>query len=272
MVLKGEVNLDDPVEIYLPSTVKLPSRNGKKITLKQLANHTSGLPRNPTNINSDAYNPYRGYTKEKMYDFLNTYSLPRDPGADFEYSFTGYGLLGHIIGSKSSSNYETAINTRVIKPLSMDNTSITFTQNQLNKLAPGHNGNITVESWSKYMQDIAQGTGGLNSNLDDMLIFLEANMGKPGPLHSAMELSHQLTKTVNDKVHYMDGIGLGWNLFTMDGQNIIWKNGLNGGYSSFIGFNKANQTGVVILFNSSLNPDFFQTQMGFEILKKIKDL
>src|SRR5258708_11808615 len=48
MVQRGEVKLDDPVSKFLPATVKVPERNGRKITLLDLATHTSGLPRMPT--------------------------------------------------------------------------------------------------------------------------------------------------------------------------------------------------------------------------------
>ncbi|MCA1557898.1 MAG: serine hydrolase, partial [Acidobacteria bacterium] len=48
MVLRGEVSLSDPVSKYLPKTVKVPARNGKEITLLDLATHTSGLPRLPS--------------------------------------------------------------------------------------------------------------------------------------------------------------------------------------------------------------------------------
>jgi serine-type D-Ala-D-Ala carboxypeptidase/endopeptidase len=44
MAYRGEVSLDDPVSKYLPPTVKIPERNGRIITLVDLATHTSGLP------------------------------------------------------------------------------------------------------------------------------------------------------------------------------------------------------------------------------------
>ncbi|MGC2570276.1 MAG: serine hydrolase domain-containing protein, partial [Candidatus Nitrosopolaris sp.] len=44
MVKRGIVNLDDPIEKYLPFNVTVPSYNGHKITLEDLATHTSGLP------------------------------------------------------------------------------------------------------------------------------------------------------------------------------------------------------------------------------------
>ena len=268
MHLRGELNLDDPIEKYLPQQVKVPSFNGKKVTLRHLANHTSGLPRLPSDMDDDAYNPYDGYTEQKMYEFINGYTLDREPGSKFEYSNVGYGLLGQILSLHNKSNYEEMVTRNVLKPLGMNHTTVSFTEAQMSNLVSGHHGNKQVESWSKYMANIFQGTGSLISNLDDMLIFLEANMAlKDNPLKEAISLTHQRTFTYDGD--HQDGIGLGWALVAFDQKNYIWKNGGNGGYTSFIGFDESSKTGVVILLNSSLNPDPFQTQMGFEILRAI---
>ena len=47
MANRGLVNLNDPIEKYLPASVKVPTYNGQHITLESLATHTSGLPDNP---------------------------------------------------------------------------------------------------------------------------------------------------------------------------------------------------------------------------------
>ena len=105
-VKRGEVALDDPVAKYLPSSVKVPERGGRKITLLDLATHTSGLPRLPLNMNpKDASNPYADYTVQQMYEFLASYTLPRDPGSMYEYSNLGGGLLGHVLALRAWMDY-----------------------------------------------------------------------------------------------------------------------------------------------------------------------
>ena len=75
MVQRGEVALTDPVAKYLPPDVKVPERGGKKITLVDLATHTSGLPRMPSNFTpKDPANPYADYSVEQMYEFLSAVS------------------------------------------------------------------------------------------------------------------------------------------------------------------------------------------------------
>ena len=95
MIERGEMKLDDPVAKYLPASVKLPTRNGKEITLRHLATHTSGLPRMPDNFDPKAADdPFADYTPEQLYAFLSGYKLTRNPGAKWEYSNLGVGLAG----------------------------------------------------------------------------------------------------------------------------------------------------------------------------------
>src|SRR4029078_3531340 len=93
MVNRKEVALDDPAGKYLPENVRMPERSGKSITLLDLSTHSSGLPTLPSNIGSkNLRNPYADYSVDDLYHFLSGYTLPRDPGSDFEYSNLGGGL------------------------------------------------------------------------------------------------------------------------------------------------------------------------------------
>ena len=100
MVQRGEVSLNDPVAKYLPATVKMPTRNGRVITLEDLATHTSGLPVIPTNLKpKDTTNPYADYSVEQMYEFLSSYELTRDIGSKYEYSNLGARTVGACAGA-----------------------------------------------------------------------------------------------------------------------------------------------------------------------------
>ena len=102
MVKRGEVKLDDPISRYLPASVRVPQRNGKQITLVDLATQSSGLPRLPTNLApADMNNPYADYSVKQLYDFLSSYTLTRDIGAQYEYSNLGMGLLGHVLSLRA---------------------------------------------------------------------------------------------------------------------------------------------------------------------------
>ena len=141
MVERGEVKLDDPVAKYLPESVKVPSRNGKQITLLDLATHTAGLPRDPSNLTPGhglPENAFADYTVEKLYAFLSSFALDREPGSKFEYSNVGMALLGHILALKTGTNYEALVVERICRPLKMNSTGITLTPELRGRLARGH--------------------------------------------------------------------------------------------------------------------------------------
>src|SRR5688572_23142555 len=121
---RGELALTDPVAKYLPATVKVPER-GRAITLQDLATHTSGLPRLPTNFQpKDGTNPYADYSVEQMYAFLSGHELAREVGALYDYSNFGAGLLGHALSRRAGLDYEALVRARITNPLGMKSTSI----------------------------------------------------------------------------------------------------------------------------------------------------
>jgi len=82
MVQQGRVGLNDPVQEFLPDSVRVPMRDDTEMTLYHLATHTSGLPRMPDNFApADPTNPYADYSVEQMYEFLSGAELSGKPGA-----------------------------------------------------------------------------------------------------------------------------------------------------------------------------------------------
>jgi D-alanyl-D-alanine-carboxypeptidase/D-alanyl-D-alanine-endopeptidase len=260
MVTRGEMKLDDPISLYLPKSVKVPTRNGKEITLVDLATHTSGLPRMPTNFKpKDPKNPFADYTEQQLYEFLSNYALPRDIGSLYEYSNVGMGLLGHILALKAKTDYESLVLYRICKPLKMNDTRITLSAEQKSRLATGHNINFQpVPNW-----DIASlaGAGALRSTVNDMLKFLAANMGLvKTDLLPVLQKSHQIPKPAESK---QTDVALGWHINKRYGTEIIWHNGGTGGYRTFIGFAPAKRAAVVVLSNANSGQD----DIGLHILE-----
>jgi CubicO group peptidase (beta-lactamase class C family) len=136
MIEKAEVRPDDPVSKFLPATVKVPSRNGRQITLLDLSMQVSGLPRLPDNMKpADPANPYADYDAAKLYDFLSRYTLTRDPGEKYEYSNLAVGLLGHALALKAGMPYEELLRRRIFDPLGMTSTSIALSETQKKRFA-----------------------------------------------------------------------------------------------------------------------------------------
>jgi len=257
MSLKRQLNLNDPISKFLPARVKTPVKNEKEISLISLSTHRSGMPRFPFNVDpKDLNQPYRDYTTEKLYQYVSTFEPQYDIDSKWRYSNIAYGLLGNILMIISKKDFETLIVEEICKPLHMNNTVVRLTAAQKSNLAVGHAETGTPVG----LTDLgAIGPGGaLRSNVNDLLTFTAANLGlTTSTLQSAMELSHvmQAKKDGNDTFTTM-----GWTL-TGDG-NLLFKDGGMPGYCTFLGIDKKNKTGVVVLSNSN-NP---VTDIGRHIL------
>jgi CubicO group peptidase (beta-lactamase class C family) len=257
MVVKGELNLDTPLQQLLPKGVDAPSKNGESIKLYQMSNHTSSLPRMPDNFTIDnPGNPYVDYTEEQLYASLNDYKLTREIGSKYEYSNYAQGLLGHVLANKKQLSYEELMIKTIAKPLKLENTRIAFTPKMKENLAMGHDSGVEVENWD--IPTLA-GAGAIRSTIVDMLNYLAANMGlKKSELYSAMQLSHTNSRTKGSSTM----VGLGWHISLRDELGIVHHSGGTGGYRAFAGFIKGGDKGVVVLTNSTVTVD----DIGFHML------
>jgi CubicO group peptidase (beta-lactamase class C family) len=247
-VLRHEVKLDDPVVKYLPSGVHVPERGGKQITLIDLATHTSGLPRLPSNLAmSNPDNPYADYTAAQLYQFLGGYELTRDIGSRYEYSNLGAGLLGDALSRRAGLSYEALVRRDVLGPLRMESTTVTLSPALSARMAVGHNGGLDpVPNWD--LPALA-GAGALRSDANDMLSFLAAELGySRTPLADAMKAQwspRRPTTIPNTEV------SLAWHVRKTATGEVIWHNGGTGGFRTFMGFDPAGRFGVVVLTNAA---------------------
>jgi serine-type D-Ala-D-Ala carboxypeptidase/endopeptidase len=242
MVNRNEVALDDPAAKYLPESVRMPERSGKSITLLDLSTHSSGLPRLPSNLKpKDPANPYADYTVDDLYQFLSSYTLPRDPGSEVEYSNLGAGLLGHVLSRRGGTDYESLVRSRITQPLSMPDTGITLSSSQKQRMATGHNALLApIANWD--LPTLA-GAGALSSSANDMLTFLEAFLGyKESTLAAPMKAMLEVRRPVGKETFE---IGLAWGILG----EIAWHDGGTGGFRSFIGYDPKTRVGVVALSN-----------------------
>ena len=246
MVQRGEVKLTDPIAKYLPASVKVPERDGRQITLQDLATHTSGLPRLPSNLHpKDSSNPYADYSVEQLYQFLSSYQLTRDIGSQYEYSNLAGGLLGHVLARRAGMDYEKLVLERICEPLHMNGTRIALSPEMKSQLATGHNAALyPVANWD--LPTLA-GAGALRSTANDLLTFLAANLDTKSPLAGAMAVMLSVRRPTG--VSGLE-IALGWHIFKRNGREIIWHNGGTGGFRSFLGYDLKRRVGVVVLSNA----------------------
>ncbi len=252
MVERSEVKLDDPVAKFLPESVKVPDHDGRHITLLDLSMQVSGLPRLPANLKpADPANPYADYNAPRLYEFLSSHTLTRAPGAKYEYSNLGAGLLGHALARRAGMDYEALVRRRILSPLGMNDTSIALSEAQKKRLAAGYNAALRpVKNWDL---DALAGAGALRSTANDMLKFLAANLELTGtPLQPAMRRMRSMRRETGAPDLE---IAMAWHILTKFGAQIVWHNGGTAGYRSFTGFDPVKKKGVIVLCNTFLDID-----------------
>lgn len=246
---RGGVQLDTPVSQLLPESVVLrQAADGKPITLEHLAMHMSGLPRLPENLMpADDNDPYADYGVAKLYAFLSSYEPTRSPGDEHAYSNLGYGLLGHVLALQSGRSYEALVRERIAIPLGMADTAITARPEWQGRRATGHDAGL--EPTGDWDLGALPGAGALRSTTNDLLIFLQAAMGKkPSSLAPAFATMIATREPLGEGG---DEQALGWFISGSGQRQIVWHNGGTGGYRSFVGYRPSTGVGVVVLSNTS---------------------
>ncbi|MCH4823285.1 serine hydrolase [Gramella lutea] len=256
--------LDTSLSHFFPEVENHALEN---IKISELRNHTSGVPRLSNEFSpQDWSDPYNDYSKEKLLSELQTLEFIPDSLKTWSYSNFGYGILGRAMEKKTGKDFERLMG-ELLKKAGLKNTYLDHSVGEENIAQPTNLG-LRNKFW--HFNGPSRYAGALISNTHDLLNYLKFrkennDIFKPGTIHNTIPTG--IKNLGNSELNFKDG----W--FVMKpGRNseILIHNGGTGGFTSFIGYNKNNQTGVVILSNSGkLNDDIGLKLMlpGFPLKK-----
>ena len=228
MVDRGEMKLDDPVAMYLPKSVKMPTLNAKQITLRDLAKETSGIPDFYEVLSPKRADNYLAdFTIEKMDAFVSGCQLTSEPGTKHAHAGVDLGLLGQAMAYTAGTDFESLMADRIFRPLKMDSTQFTLTPELKNRLASEHSEfGYVMPTWN---HGVLKPLVGLYSTVNDLLKFISAYSLTPCSLTPLMEKSAT-------------------NLcFAAEIEGMIHTGGGGFGARSYACFDKVRRRGVVIL-------------------------
>jgi len=243
LVNEGKLDLHTTVDTYLPYNLdtEVP------ITPLQLANHTSGLPRLPSNIMlyavSHPKNPYKTYDEQKLETYLSKkVKLDNDPGTTYAYSNLGAGLLGYALTRIEDDTYNKILQQRICTPLGMSHTTTDQAEVQ-DLLVQGLQPDGTPTS--NWDLNVLVGAGGILSCVEDMSTFMISQLDTT---NADWQLQQQKTFSVSDD---MD-LAMGWHiLHTRSGHQWYWHNGGTGGYRTSLTIDSKHQVGGLVFTNVS---------------------
>ena len=264
-VIDNKIKLDENINDYLDIKFK----NNISISFKSLANHTSGLPRMPSNFEQEASssdNPYKHYDDKYLKDYLiNFMEIDNKDIGNSAYSNLGTGLLGYTLSNIYNLNYQELYEKYIFSKYNMKNTA--FNIDLVNKkLVKGLDaeGNYT-SNWE--LASLAS-AGGILSNVEDLAKYGIAHFNK-----SNLDLMLMTKKTV--KVDDRVDTGLGWHIINSEKSDNKWHwhNGGTGGYTSSMAIDIKNLVGVIVLSNVSAFNGFSDNidQLCFELMMTMED-
>ena len=237
LVERGQVKLDDPIRTYVDG---LPSA-WSGITVRQLLNHSSGIP-DYVQVNGFIRGPARmDLTPPELIALVRDQPLDFAPGARFKYSNTGYALLGMMIERIGGQPYPDYVRDHLLRPAHLIHTAYDNPEDIVPGRASGYwlkDG--TIQNARLMTPSTAYAAGGLRSTVDDLLRWNEA-------LHSGTILSPgSLATMFTDGGH---GYGLG-SFVEMRNGHRFWSHGGNlPGFSCAFEYYPDDDLMVIVLTN-----------------------
>ncbi|WP_433239994.1 serine hydrolase domain-containing protein [Streptosporangium sp. CA-135522] len=120
---EGRIDLDAPVEKYLPGLVRGNGNDGRKITTRQMIQHTAGLPEYSKAITSSFFeSQHRYFEPRELLDMGLAQKPVFAPGKGWSYSNTGYALLGMLVQKVTGRPVSEEVTNRIITPLGLRDT------------------------------------------------------------------------------------------------------------------------------------------------------
>lgn len=243
---EGKLSFNDDIRIYLPELKHLPY----KITIRQLANHTHGLPDFTTIKRLQGFgDEFRVTNTEAVKTVLAIKSINFKPGDEYRYNNTGFMLLAEILHRIYKKDFSEILKDYIFKPLHMNNTDVVDdSEKMISNRAESYkeSGNI----FSKHpLGQMESGSSNIFTTLDD---FCKWAINFQKPLIGSRELYDKMQESAflntGEKVSY----GLGLQTGKYKGLDIVFHGGGTAGYRSYILHIPAYHLSIVLAGNRSV--------------------
>lgn len=248
----GQLDINDKVSDFLPWFKTRYKGEETVIHLKDLLNHTSGIPFKTIDLIPECSD---NNALEKTVNTLVGIELNNKPGEKFEYATINYDVLGLIIEEITGQSYEDYIENNILSVMKLENTFLERNSYVDEEIAKGYRfdfGKIEEYDAPVYKGNIPAGY--IISSGKDMLRWLNIQMDNISDssfdksIIKNSQKNNYYDSLVKDGVYYNNG----W--FKKEDSKLIYHGGNNPNYSSYIIFNPEEKTGVLVL--SNINSDY----------------
>jgi serine-type D-Ala-D-Ala carboxypeptidase/endopeptidase len=258
--VEKKVSLDDDVRKYLPEEFPNLEYKGQPVRLWQLINHTSGLPfglpEKPewqTDEERDAAVRSVGeaaflekYTQDDFLRDLHAVKLKRSPGEKFSYSNAAAQLLGLILERVYGQSYEELVQAKITGPLGMNDTKITLTAAELERLPKGQSAS---GPFLPAFSGCLPAHGFIKSTTSDMLKYIAWHLAEED---ESVKLTHQTAGTTVWSKDNEYTVGLNWQILQASDHRMIFQEGNLPGHHCMCALHPEAKVGIIVLTNEEV--------------------
>lgn len=258
---KGLIDIDAPLSDYLPQVKFPPALAADTIKLRSLLTHTHGIGEGPLDFRMGLTGEG---TRSELISFLAEHKRAKE-GNDFVYGNRGYQIASLALESKLNKSWKDVLQTTVLEPLGMKNTSTYFSRVKSDQLAAPYVVGTGEYSRLYYAKSDAtmHAAGGIITTPGDVAKWLQMNLdngrlgGKQIFPATVIAETHRLQVDQDTPFAFVRryGYGLGWNIGSYEGQTLIHHHGGFGGLYAHISFMPKHRLGVAVLTNEHLLGD-----------------
>ena len=261
LVEAGQVELDAPVQRYLPWFRVADPQVSAQITVRQLIVQTSGIPQPMT---SQMITDLDDGALERVVRALANEKLVSPPGQSFTYSNGNYNTLGLIVQTVSGQSYEEYVKQHIFAPLDMQNSFVSQAEAEQHGMAMGYRWwfGFPVATTLPYdRSDLPAGY--IISSAEDMAHYLIAQMNG-GRYRDASVLSPDGIALIHTPVS--TPYGLGWEFVQDNGRTLVNHDGGTPNFETALFFDPRERVGVYVAANIDGALDTFSSPPGASIL------
>lgn len=233
---RGKLKVEDPVKKYMPDT---PAA-WDKVTIFHLLTHTSGIP-SFTSFPDYESKQTQTMTPQQLVDWFRDKPLEFEPGTKWNYSNSGYVLLGYLIEKISGQSYADFVQQNIFTPLGMKNSGYDSNSALIEHRAAGYSpGKDGPQNAGFVNMTVPLSAGGLYSTTEDLLRWEEGLFG--GKVLKPESLAKMTSPFKNN---YAFGLGVS----TRNGHKMITHNGGIQGFNTSLIYYPEDKLVVAVLAN-----------------------
>jgi CubicO group peptidase (beta-lactamase class C family) len=236
---ENKLSVSDKLSKFFPDYPK-----GDSITIKQLLTHTSGIYNYTNDGNFMATETSKPHSKEQMMVLFKDKPLDFSPGTSWNYSNSGYSLLGYIIEAVTNRPYEEAVHKYIFRPLNMEHSGFDFANLKSTDKTTGYFMLNATNAQPAPIVDstVAFSAGAIYSTTGDLYLW-----------HKALEQNIILSKAQQEKAYtpVKNNYGYGWLIDSIEGKRRVGHGGGIPGFVTNESRVQEDDIDIVLLSNAS---------------------